>query len=548
MAQPLGKVSTTIFILGIIVSFSSLLFLVLFYNFSMAPALPVIISVLACAGFQLAAFLGGVVFEKRVWPPILYLLPCAIGTAWAGVMGPAALFGMPGTVFAGMGSGVSTPLYFATLPVTVVGVGVGVAYFALGVITLIADSQAIQADRHAPPVPEETLDRAAIYTQVTALLCAPDEDTPETAEPPPVPVASLDDKASKAPPADGPTQDVAKAAATERAENASEELGQINLPASETTGNEPLPAAGSGGFAPLKAAVGSILSQAAAKISTFFAVDTAEEGPVFSFEAATEGNMAGDRVPALPKPDTASENAANKNPMDETLLPAESMNDVLLPAAAEESCASGLAADKQADAQQAAFVSENEDDLLANWADTPFSAVQTVDLAVALETERLRIVRLDKSAFAALLRGVEEMEGAAGLAPSGEQLDAHTLSAFDRLYSQAIEDPDNYKWFAVWVLTSKAENKLMGSAGFKGAPNEAGEVELGYGVNEAQRGSGYATEAATALCRWALLQKNVCAVTAQTDVDNIGSTRVLEKVGMARVKQTDNRFFWRLEK
>ena len=62
------KASTTVFILGIVISFSSLLFLVLFFNFSVIPSVPVIISVLICAAFQLTAYLGGTVFEKRIWP------------------------------------------------------------------------------------------------------------------------------------------------------------------------------------------------------------------------------------------------------------------------------------------------------------------------------------------------------------------------------------------------------------------------------------------------------------------------------------------------
>jgi ribosomal-protein-alanine N-acetyltransferase len=72
---------------------------------------------------------------------------------------------------------------------------------------------------------------------------------------------------------------------------------------------------------------------------------------------------------------------------------------------------------------------------------------------------------------------------------------------------------------------------LIGSIGFKGPPNAAGEVEIGYSVLPQYQGTGYATEMASAVIGWAGASGRVWAVLAQTTADNLGSRRVLAKLG-----------------
>ncbi|MBB6099497.1 RimJ/RimL family protein N-acetyltransferase [Deinobacterium chartae] len=71
--------------------------------------------------------------------------------------------------------------------------------------------------------------------------------------------------------------------------------------------------------------------------------------------------------------------------------------------------------------------------------------------------------------------------------------------------------------------------------GFKGPPDPAGHLELGYGFSPACRGRGYAAEMVRALTVWALVRPDVCTVTAQTAVNNAASRRVLEKAGFVPV-------------
>ncbi len=83
-------------------------------------------------------------------------------------------------------------------------------------------------------------------------------------------------------------------------------------------------------------------------------------------------------------------------------------------------------------------------------------------------------------------------------------------------------------------MIARDERKVVGSAGFLGRPNEHGEVELGYGIVEEHRDSGYATEAAAALVAWALEQPGVERIVARSELANDATTRVLEKLGLTR--------------
>jgi [ribosomal protein S5]-alanine N-acetyltransferase len=61
---------------------------------------------------------------------------------------------------------------------------------------------------------------------------------------------------------------------------------------------------------------------------------------------------------------------------------------------------------------------------------------------------------------------------------------------------------------------------------------EGPRVGIGYGTARSYWGKGYVTEATRAIIEWAFQQPAIYRVYATTDVDNVASRRVLEKVGM----------------
>lgn len=59
-------------------------------------------------------------------------------------------------------------------------------------------------------------------------------------------------------------------------------------------------------------------------------------------------------------------------------------------------------------------------------------------------------------------------------------------------------------------------------------------ADVGYVMGRSYWGRGYTTEATKAIVDWAGGLEFVCRVWAVCDVENIASSRVLEKVGMQR--------------
>ena len=80
-----------------------------------------------------------------------------------------------------------------------------------------------------------------------------------------------------------------------------------------------------------------------------------------------------------------------------------------------------------------------------------------------------------------------------------------------------------------YMITLKASNEVIGMIDPR---VEGSKVGIGYGVARAHWGKGYVTEATHAIINWAFQQPSIYRVYATTDIENVASQRVLEKVGM----------------
>lgn len=98
--------------------------------------------------------------------------------------------------------------------------------------------------------------------------------------------------------------------------------------------------------------------------------------------------------------------------------------------------------------------------------------------------------------------------------------------------------------FGVWVMIDPTSRAVVGDIGFKGPPDGAGKIELGYSVVPDRRRRGYATEAVKALVAWALLQPQVRFVLASCSSDNLPSARTLERAGFKRAGEADGHLTW----
>lgn len=100
----------------------------------------------------------------------------------------------------------------------------------------------------------------------------------------------------------------------------------------------------------------------------------------------------------------------------------------------------------------------------------------------------------------------------------------------------------------VWngLIILKEQRVLVGDMGFKDGPDAKGTAEIGYSIVPGYQNHGYATEMAAALITWAFKQKGIKKVIAECLNDNIGSIRVLEKLGMRQSGSNGNTLQWTL--
>ncbi len=84
-------------------------------------------------------------------------------------------------------------------------------------------------------------------------------------------------------------------------------------------------------------------------------------------------------------------------------------------------------------------------------------------------------------------------------------------------------------WYA--LAMTEARPVLCGSVGFKGPPDEAGMVEIGYSLLPSYRRAGLASEMVAGLIAWAGRDPRVRSIEAETTPDNLRSIRVLERNG-----------------
>ncbi len=155
-----------------------------------------------------------------------------------------------------------------------------------------------------------------------------------------------------------------------------------------------------------------------------------------------------------------------------------------------------------------------------------------------IATERLDLEWLAPPLAQTILRGEREENWGEGFPTLGE-IKASQWSLLVR------EDPMTLNPFLAFVIRVRESGLLVGGAGFHSPPRN-GSVEIGYGLAPAFQGMGYATEAAIALTRAALLSSAVDHIVAKTDVENLKSKLVLKRVGF--VPQDAHETEWRYDR
>ncbi len=94
------------------------------------------------------------------------------------------------------------------------------------------------------------------------------------------------------------------------------------------------------------------------------------------------------------------------------------------------------------------------------------------------------------------------------------------------------------------ALTLKSTGRLIGSCGIRMESRDSHEADLGFEVDPDFWGQGYASEAARAIVRYGFDELRLHRIWAWSNADNMGSRRVLEKLGLRQEgRLRDKEFF-----
>jgi len=106
------------------------------------------------------------------------------------------------------------------------------------------------------------------------------------------------------------------------------------------------------------------------------------------------------------------------------------------------------------------------------------------------------------------------------------------VRAFVRMFVAQQEETPRWKYQLAIVL--KEEGRLIGNCGLRRAAPGARVADIGYEIDPRYWGRGYATEAARAIVAFGFGELRLHRLWAACVLENTGSSRVLEKLGMRR--------------
>ncbi len=161
-------------------------------------------------------------------------------------------------------------------------------------------------------------------------------------------------------------------------------------------------------------------------------------------------------------------------------------------------------------------------------------------------SERLEIVPLTSNQLVLLCSNITKLEEDLSCSYEGEPIEAPLLSII-RNQINICANNKNYMWSTFWMMIRKKDRVVVGSCAFKHTPNSDGEIEIGYGLGDKHRGKGYMTEGIKSISEWALYQKDVKSVIAETEPNNYLSENVLIRSGFSHYKTVLQNKWWRVQ-
>lgn len=156
-----------------------------------------------------------------------------------------------------------------------------------------------------------------------------------------------------------------------------------------------------------------------------------------------------------------------------------------------------------------------------------------------IHTPRLRLITFEADHLAALVRGPQSLGDLLRVAIP-DQWPAHP-AAYGQALALLKKRPllsDSGWW--LYLFVSPALKSVVGSGGFRSAPDANGVVRAGCEIAPAFRRQGFASEALRGLISYAFTRPAVNAVEAWSLPAKGAQSRLAEAVGMSRVGETSD--------
>ena len=155
-----------------------------------------------------------------------------------------------------------------------------------------------------------------------------------------------------------------------------------------------------------------------------------------------------------------------------------------------------------------------------------------------IRTERLLLLQGSSEALGAELVSRDALGAALGVdVPDSWPPELYDADAVRWTINWIAEHPENADWSLFYIAEAPADAasrpRLIGVAGYKGAPDEQGVVEIGYGIVPERRRRGFAREAVEGLLARAFGDARVGTVIAHTLPELVASIGVLRATGFS---------------
>ncbi|MES2681495.1 MAG: GNAT family N-acetyltransferase [Bacteroidota bacterium] len=155
-----------------------------------------------------------------------------------------------------------------------------------------------------------------------------------------------------------------------------------------------------------------------------------------------------------------------------------------------------------------------------------------------IETKNLKLIPCDAAILKSAIEGNDKLAEKLNINVA-DNWTAFGLDALKYSLDKLSKDIEESGWSTYFPIL-KQNNKLIGSGGYKGKPDQDGCVEIGYEIAPDYRNRGFAGEMAAGLVSNALADQRIKLITAHTLGEVNASTKILTACGFAKVAELND--------